>query len=182
MKIKIENSCGLKLLEKIRIMVTLPYIEGKLLDIGCGYNNLVKNYKGKGVGVDVYNWPGVDILVKNTSQMDFFKKQSFDTVTFIACLNHIPYRKQVLEEANRLLIPGGRLIITMISSLVGNFWHKIAEPLWGEKKHGRKAKSGERGGLDEKELIQLIERAGFTLEKKEKFLLGLNNLYLARKW
>jgi hypothetical protein len=44
-----------KKLEQKRIQTTLPHINGDLLDLGCGMNNLVKSY-GNGVGVDVYPW------------------------------------------------------------------------------------------------------------------------------
>ena len=42
------------MLESRRLAVALPYVRGRLLDIGCGYNNLVRAY-GSGVGVEVPN-------------------------------------------------------------------------------------------------------------------------------
>ena len=72
-------------------------IEGYLLDIGCGTNELVKKYQGKGIGVDVYQWGEVDVVVENTANLSF-DEQTFDTVTIIAALNHIPNREEVLME------------------------------------------------------------------------------------
>ena len=43
----------------------LEHVKGKILDIGCGENLLVKQY-GNGVGVDVYPWGGIDALVDTT--------------------------------------------------------------------------------------------------------------------
>jgi hypothetical protein len=53
-----------------RIKAVLPHIHGRLLDIGCGTNDLVKSYKGEGVGIDVYQWGDVDLVVDD-SPMSF---------------------------------------------------------------------------------------------------------------
>ena len=46
-----------------RTRVVLPHIRGRLLDVGCGLNELVKAYTGEGTGVDVYQWGDVDLVV-----------------------------------------------------------------------------------------------------------------------
>ena len=120
---KSQKKDKMDLLEDQRINVVMPYIKGKLLDIGCGYNNLVKKY-GNGIGVDVYPWRGVDMVAKKTSSSPF-ENSSFDTITFLACLNHIPYRRDALKEARRLLKPDGTLLITMISPFFGKMAHII---------------------------------------------------------
>lgn len=183
MQIIVENSCGLKLLEGIRIRKVLPIVRGRLLDIGCGCNNLVKNYKriyhGKGVGIDVFAWPGVDKVVVNSSKLTF-DDNSFDTITFLANLNHIPYREEVLKEAERLLKPGGLLIITMISKIIGEMWHKFPERLWGEREKGRSFEEGEMGGINSEQMIGLIKNAGFIKISRDRFSL-FNNIYTAYK-
>ena len=179
MKVEIEKSCELKILEEVRIAKVLPEVRGKLLDIGCGCNNLVGNYKGEGTGIDIFPWPGVDFVVEDTARLNF-PNGTFNTVTFVACLNHIPNRKKVLKEANRILKPGGKIILTMISRRIGSIWH-FFNRLWEERSKGRKFKQGEIGGLDCNEVIQLIKEAGFVLERREKFLFGINNLFIAKK-
>jgi len=47
--------------ERFRLAQVLPYVRGALLDIGRGYNNLVRWY-GRGVGVDIYPWAGTDVF------------------------------------------------------------------------------------------------------------------------
>lgn len=181
MRVKVEKSCGLKILEKIRIAQVLPHIRGKLLDVGCGYNNLVKNYKGgEGIGVDVFPWPGVDLVVKNSARLDF-PDRSFDTISFLASLNHIHNREEILKEAYRLLKPNGVLLVTMIPSWIGNFWHNFSESVWGEKKKGRTFREEEVGGINPGEVIKLVEEACFTLKIRKKFMLGLNNLFIFKK-
>jgi len=88
------------------------YVRGRLLDIGCGDNRLVREH-GDGIGVDVLDWGDVDLVVENTADLPF-KDRSFDTVSFVACLNHIPNREEVLSEARRVIKADGRLIATMI--------------------------------------------------------------------
>jgi len=46
-----------------RICAVLPYITGRLLDIACGTNALVRAYDGQGLGTDVYQWGDVDLIV-----------------------------------------------------------------------------------------------------------------------
>ena len=64
---------GIKL-EKERIKKVLPHIKGKLLDLGCG-NNKLKEVYGKGIGVDVYEWGNVDLVVNDTSKIPLDKRK-----------------------------------------------------------------------------------------------------------
>jgi len=96
-------------LEEERINAVLPYVQGRLLDIGCGRNMLVNKYKekgGDGIGIDVYDYDCKAIIVEDSSNLPF-PDNSFDTIVFIACLNHIPYRLDALKEAHRLVSDGG---------------------------------------------------------------------------
>jgi len=51
----------------------LPHIRGRLLDIGCGTNKLVKSYMGEGIGVDVYQWGAMSIFCLITQQSYLLK-------------------------------------------------------------------------------------------------------------
>lgn len=100
----------------------MSLLDGKVLDIGCGKNELINMYKKlgrEGMGVDVFPFEGVDQVVDTTDLS--FEDGEFDTVTMIACLNHIPFykRDKVLSEAYRVLKDGGRLFLTMIGSFSG---------------------------------------------------------------
>lgn len=178
--INVPNSVGLKVLEKIRIYQVLKFCRGRVLDIGCGYNNLIRNYPGEGIGIDVYPWEGVDIVVNNSSRLTMFREEEFNTVCFVASLNHIPYRMDALSEAYRVLKKDGLLIITMIPSNIGKIWHFITEPFWGEGKK-RKIQKGESGGLSHQMVIDMLKKCNFQLQKISQFQLGLNRIYLAKK-
>ena len=64
-----------------RIRAVLPWVRGRLLDIGCGTNSLVGAYAGDGVGVDVHPWPGVDRVVEDSAHLPF-ETGTFDTVSY----------------------------------------------------------------------------------------------------
>jgi len=165
-------------LERRRHEMVLAHVRGRLLDIGCGENRLVRRY-GNGIGVDVYNWGDVDLVVEDSAYLPF-ADQSFDTISFVASLNHISNRKEVLQEAYRLLKDDGRLLITMIPPFIGMLWHKIIAP-WDPDQAKRGMKPGEVWGLTAQQIQQLLHDAGFELIARKRFIFGLNNLYIAIK-
>ena len=172
---------GLLTNEDIRIGLVLSHITGKLLDIGCGNNRLVKTYLkmgGEGTGVDVYNWDESVLVVDSTSSLPF-ESGTFDSITFVASLNHIPNRLEVLEEAHRLLGDRGRIILTNLNPFISQIWHKWA--FWDKDQHERGMKEGEVWGFNEKDLITLLNQAGFKIIKKQKFSWRFNQLYLCEK-
>lgn len=168
---------GWTTLEEERLQAVLPYLKGRLLDIGAGSNNLVKKY-GSGIGVDVFDWGGGAIVVKDTSNLPF-KDESFDTITFIACLNHIPNRREVIGEASRLLAQNGRIIVTMIDPLLGGIGHAIW--WYSEDKQRGGMKKGEVGGMWTGNLVDLFEKEKLRLKEHHRFEFGLNHLYLFEK-
>jgi SAM-dependent methyltransferase len=167
---------GLTSLEEERISAVLPYIQGRLLDIGAGRNTLVKRY-GNGVGIDVYDWGGGALIVEDSANLPF-SDGAFDTVTLVASLNHIPNRTEVLQEAYRVLSPKGRLIITMINPILGGIGHLI---WWYSEDKERGMAEGEVGGMWTEETARLCRSVGFEIVEHKRFLYWLNNLYLGVK-
>jgi SAM-dependent methyltransferase len=90
---KVER-LGLTSLQEERINAVWPHLKGRVLDIGAGNNRLINLYQN-GIGVEVYDWKGGALLVEDSSKLPF-EDAEFDTVCFIACLNHIPNRKEAL--------------------------------------------------------------------------------------
>ncbi len=163
-----------RLAAKRRAMV-LKHVRGRLLDVGCGDNKLVRSY-GNGVGADVVQWGDVDVVVEDTAAMPF-DAASFDTVTFVACLNHIPNREEVLDEARRLLRPGGRVVATMIPPGLSAVWHRAIHP-WDPDQHGRHLHEGEVWGITNAEMRALLGRHGFAIIRHQRFVFWLNNLFV----
>ncbi len=170
---------GLRSMKDERIDAVLPRVEGRLLDVGCGPGNeLVRRYRGPGVGVDAFAWPGID-LVCDTRSIPFGDGE-FDTVTIVAALNHIPQREAVLRECCRLLAPGGQLLVTMIGPRVGWLRHRLIA-WWDPDQRGRPHADGELDGMSDRQVRGLLAAAGFRLEGLRRFVCGLNRLYVARK-
>jgi SAM-dependent methyltransferase len=163
---------GWTTLEDERFRLVWPHLKGRLLDVGAGPNNLVRRY-GNGVGVDTFEWHGGAMVIEDSSRLPF-DDASFDTVTFLACLNHIPYREAALRDARRVVNDHGRLVVTMINPLIGDIGHA----LWwySEDKHRGGMLPGETGGLWIPELIKMCERAGFRLREHKRFVYGMNHL------
>lgn len=172
----ISEKLGLTSLEQERLSAVLPHIKGRLLDIGAGRNRLVQVY-GNGIGIDVRDRGGGAMVVDDTSKLPFADK-SFNTITFIASLNHIPYRIAVLIEAYRLLKDNGVLMVTMINPVIGFIGHKL---WWYSEEKSRKVEKGELYGMWPSEVKTCLKRAGFEIVKVCRFDYGLNHLYITRK-
>ena len=151
-------------------------MRGRLLDVACGYNNLVRTH-GSGVGVDVHPWEGVDLVVEDPARLPF-GDQEFDTATIVAALNHIPNRAETLAEVRRVLKPGGLLLTTMIGPWTG----RLAHLLFHHDEHARGGmRTGEVDGIAPAEMRQLLAAAAFEPVREVPFQLGLNRLYVARR-
>jgi SAM-dependent methyltransferase len=165
-----------------RLAVVLPELRGRVLDVGAGDNTMVRLYRARSntpeaadsVGADVVDWGGDCVLIERSDRLPF-DDASFDTVCYIACLNHIPERAEALVEARRLLRPGGRVIVTMIGRFIGRVGHAIW--WYSEDKH-REVDEHEEMGLDEAEVMALFDCAGFRLARLDRFVYGLNRLYV----
>lgn len=179
---KLASKLGFKSILTEKFEYLFPYIEGKLLDIGCYDNELVRSYiqrGNEGIGVDVYKWDNVDIVCDTTNLP--LNNDLYDTVTLISCLNHIVERKKVLLEARRVLKPKGKLIITMISRKIGFICHKLVSH-WDWDRNIRKMEKGELNGMDDEEVKELLLETGFKNIKTKKFgYFNLNTMYQATK-
>jgi SAM-dependent methyltransferase len=158
-----------------RVNAVLPHIRGRLLDVGCGFNNLVRKY-ADGVGVDVHPWPGADSIVSDSASLAY-ESHSFDTITIVAALNHIPNREAVLEECRRLLRQDGRVVITMLTPRTSRLWHWLRSSSDADQRE-RGMRPGEVYGFTPAQVVDLFRRCGFTLCSQARFMLGFNRVYV----
>ena len=178
---RLREAAGAELLRRVnawRWQACLPWVEGRLLDVGCGSNDLVRNYRlagGIGLGTDFTAWAGVDAVADAPALP--FGSSTFGTVSLLACLNHIAEREACLAECHRVLVPQGRLLVTMIDPVVGVLIHGAIGHA-DEAQH-RHVAHGERPGLWPREMQALLAGAGFQLKRRVRFELGLNVIYVA---
>jgi SAM-dependent methyltransferase len=181
---------GLTSLRAERFAEVLPRLRGRVLDIGAHDNALLSLYRREAarlgisaadvdasVGVDVVDWGGGCTIVPSSASLPF-AEGSFDTVTIIASLNHIPEREATLREARRVLRPAGRIVLTMIGRFIGTVGHA----LWwySEEKH-RETDEHELMGMDPGEIVRLLEAAGFSGIERRRFGYGLNTVFVAER-
>lgn len=168
---------GLTSLRQERFRAVLPWVSGRLLDIGCGDNRLVRLH-GQGVGVDVYDWGGGAMILPDCARLPF-PDSAFDTVSIIAALNHIPNREEVLAEAHRVMSKEGHLLITMIDPVLSYLGHRLL--WWYSEDKERGMEPGEVYGFRSRDLIKMVEKGGFRLSFHRRFIYGLNNLFIFNK-
>lgn len=111
-----------------RMIHVRRHVRGRVLDVGCGPDDVfVSHYHRDGIGVDVYRYPGLrEDQIVDPLRLPF-PADSFDTVTLIANVNHIPASKIAAEfqELGRVLRPDGRLVITRIGPVTSFLTHNV---------------------------------------------------------
>lgn len=177
---KMLNKMGLKSIRDERIEVALKFCEGKVLDIGCGNNQLIQKYiedGNGGLGIDIFNIDNQEdiLMVENCNALPL-PDESYDTACFVASLHHIPNDLEVLKEIKRVLRKDGKIVITEPPYLVGLIRHKLA--WWNPDKNNRGYSHNEKLGLTNKYILNLLSSVGFELEYSERFCAGLNKVYV----
>jgi SAM-dependent methyltransferase len=189
-----QDKWGLSSLATERFDYVARFVKGYCLDVGCGRNNrFIRDFReGYGKGIDVFPYEGLlpENLVEDISTFPF-DSATFETVTFIANINHIPkpLRDVELAEAFRCLKGGGRIIVTMGHPLAEILVHKVVwayDRLFGTN-HDMDSERGmheeEEYYLTDDEILNRLNKAGFGEIKKKYFLTqwGLNHLFIGVK-
>jgi SAM-dependent methyltransferase len=156
---------------------------GRVLDIGCHQGEFLAR-----LGTSIRDSVGLDPLARPAKTATFelqaaaftepapFPAGRFDAIVLLATLEHIRDKVPLAREAQRLLAPGGRLIMTVPSPRVDDIVHtlvrlKLADGMSLEEHHG--FKPDDTGPI--------FTGAGLELEHHEAFQLGLNHLFVFRR-
>jgi len=146
----------LRLYQRIGRELRLAY---RVLDLGCGACELAQylseTYGQKVTGVDISanSFPNNRNITKNTkhircirkdgAQLSFILNKTIDAVVMSWALHEMKYPQAVLQEAHRVLRPGGKVLVVEFPR------NSLAQKLWNENYYTNK------------ELVDSLRKAGF---------------------
>ena len=174
-----------EILEFLRFTKVEPYIPkgASLLDVGAGDGNFLRYLNGHlqmAVGIDLHLTQPTEFgtyrLVPGRFPYDFIEHRSFDVITMMAVVEHIPVDvlREVANACWECLKPNGQLIITVQHPRVEGFLDLLKDLgiVEGFSMH-------EHYGFDPECLPDIFNR--WKLVKRERWGFGCNNLFIFRR-
>ncbi len=174
------------ILQRWRIRMAARHLArgAHVLDIGCCDGLLFSVLKGtiaSGVGVDSDSVPedyGDFRFICGRAPDDLPSGETFDAITMLAVLEHIPTDEQrnLAADCWALLKDNGRVICTVPSPKVDSLIRlgKRLRILDGMQEY-------EHYGFEPSHTVQLFVERGFALRRARRFQFGLNNLFVFAK-
>jgi SAM-dependent methyltransferase len=105
-----------------------PLLRGRVLDVGCGYGNILVACGSDSAGVDPDRAAirqcrknGLNAVYGFAEEVPF-RSGTFDTVTAISVLEHVDDVGKTLSEARRVLRTGGTIIVKTPYAYDSNAW------------------------------------------------------------
>jgi SAM-dependent methyltransferase len=189
-----DDKLGLSSLSTERFDYIANEVKGYCLDVGCGrHNRFVREFlHGNGRGIDVFPYEGLteEEIVEDITHFPF-PDSTFDTVTFIANINHVPKQDRDIElkEAYRVLRQKGRIVVSMGNPFAEVLVHKLVRiydkllKTTYDVDSERGMGEGEEYYLTDHEIVERLIRAGFRRVQKKHFITQwrLNHLIVAWK-
>jgi SAM-dependent methyltransferase len=175
---RVLERMGLPSLRSARYGRTAQFIGKRHLDLGCG-NNPLKEYRPDAnvLGLDVMvSRPKFDPSVVGVAEHLPFADGSFDSLSMVACLNHFGERDTVIDEAYRVLRPGGRVVVTMIGPLVGIVCHKFR--FWYQDTLYRDVHPREVDGMRRTWVRELFSSHRMPCVHESAFLARMNRIFV----
>lgn len=174
-----------RFLQRWRIRVALPFIRSgdRLLDVGCYDRSLIDRVLPRvesAVGIDseiTASSDGRVEIVQGRFPTDHrFDDASFDCISMLAVLEHVDDPAALAAECERILAPGGRLVLTVPHPMVdlvldALMFLRLVDGMSTEEHHG----------FDVGQTRSLFEEAKLGLLRERWFQLGLNRLYVFEK-
>lgn len=124
-----------------RLAMVKPFVEGDVLDIGCGPGEVLRltdvvvgRYCGIDCSAEVVaanrrQFPEHQFLVADVDEDRFEIDGSFDRILMIALVEHVYNLKHLFKQACRLLKPDGKIIITTPTPFGNDVVHRCGARL-----------------------------------------------------
>ena len=177
-----------RLIARMRFRAAYPHINpgSKVCDFGCGlyaaFLDFASDKIAEGVGVDDQVESGMlgrwRCLRSDLGSPLPLEAESFNHVTMLAVLEHLPQPAPILREAYRLLKAEGSLILTWPAAMVDpilNVMH-MARLISSEMESQEHQKR-----IPVASLVAMLRSIGFRRYEHRRFEFGLNNLLVASK-
>ena len=116
---------------------------GRWLDVGCGAGTLLEAVRGRGwdavgtevsmSGAEAVRAKGFEVHAGELQELEL-EHESFDVLSLVEVVEHVPAPRQLLADARALLRPGGVLYVTtphgrgISARLLGTSWSVVIPP------------------------------------------------------
>jgi len=179
-----QSSQGLlsPILARWRVAKARPYLTGRrTLDYGCGNGGLALFCPAdKYFGVDIS--PAAVETARAlhpdyTFEVELPRDGAFDVAVMLAVLEHVPNPARLVADILRRLEPGGLLVATTPSPRA----HAVHE--FGARLGLFSADAAEQHEtfLDKPRITDIVKQSGGRLVKFERFMFGLNQLFVVER-
>ena len=172
------------LLTAWRFKMASPYLQGDVLDIGCGENPIIANGIPK---IDSYlgiedpqvaerlraRYPQHQFLSLDLEEGCLTLGRKFDTIIMLAVIEHIFNQKHLMQTVLAHLKPGGRLVVTTPTPFGNDVVHRAGASLGLFSKH---ACEDHIVVYNRHRFRILARKFGLKIERYRRFELGCNQL------
>jgi 2-polyprenyl-3-methyl-5-hydroxy-6-metoxy-1,4-benzoquinol methylase len=165
-------------LRKHRIKAVKPYLQGKILDYGCGIGTLADICSDKAyMGVDI-DEESIRIATGKHPGLTFSTElpgdELFDIIVMLAVIEHIKEPVELLEKISSLLKPDGKILLTTPRPCVERI-HRFGSRigLFSNEACQEHETLFDRAGMN-----NILEKTGLTLLHYKCFLFGANQLFV----
>lgn len=167
-----------------------PYLRGHVLDIGCGYAEVYREYQQK-----IESYTGIEMREEHVAELKlefpsahFYTCQlddenlpldrSFDCIVMMALIEHIFNQKHLMQNVKNVLAPDGKIVITTPTPLGNDLIHKL----------GARVGLFAQAAADDHIVLYnhhrfgiMCQEVGLSLEYYQTFQLGCNQLAVLTK-
>jgi SAM-dependent methyltransferase len=173
---------------QLRIKIILPYVRGRVLDVGCGWARIPgllapeQRYVGvdgnaEALAFDRGKYPQHRFLLRDVDRQPLdLGEERFDTVVMTAVIEHLHVPQHILDEIHSVLAPGGVLLITTPTPF-GDWLHRIGDPL---KLFYSEAVVAHVQIFDRQALHRIVAERRYDAVHYQSFAWGANQLLVCR--